>query len=61
MLASVSLIKAMHAVASSRCVVIRTPLAAAQGLLSTFRHEGLGGQPVEFGKPCRDLREHRLY
>ena len=31
------------------------------GLLPTFRHEWLGGQPIEFAKPCRDVRKYRLH
>ena len=30
-------------------------------LVPTFRHEGIGGQPVELGKPRRDVGKHWLY
>jgi hypothetical protein len=55
------LINAMHAFVSSRYVVIEHVSLWRGGLLPAFRHEGLGGQTVEFGEPHQDVREHRLH
>jgi hypothetical protein len=55
------LINAMHAFVSSRYVVIEHVSLRRGGLLPTLQHEGLAGQPIEFGKPCRDVCKHRLH
>jgi hypothetical protein len=59
--ACVPLINAMHALVSSRYVVIEDVSPWRGGLLPSFWHEGLGGQPIELGEPLRDVREHRLH
>jgi hypothetical protein len=51
----------MHAFVSSRYVVIEHVSLRRWRLLATFRHEGFSSQPIEFCKPCRNIREHRFY